>query len=524
MTGVIAPTTETAAPTAARSTTTTSAPPTTSTEPEAPPASAAPGESPPDEAPAEPDTIDWEDLENLTIEMNDGSVRLEGGRATVIYGGLSTSIFTLQNRLAQGDLDGDGDEDVVAHFIERSAGSGVFHSVIPVINEAGAAVAGSPVLVGDRIVMDGIRAQDGVIEVSLFDRGPDEPYTIISRHTMLEIDVSGETPVVTVIATESLEDKPLPGPERPAIDVRFDPGAVSAAQSGSIDFRERQIYRVQASEGQPFAATLEAPLGVWLDVRLGDLVVTTASQRSQLVSTELPASGPWQATVISSHAGPVDYQLTIEVLPVVEASPATTTTAPVVSLTRPVTPARDDGVVYLTFDDGPHAEYTPQVLDILARHGAKATFFVVGRLARAYPDIIERIAAEGHTLANHTWRHEDLAGLSRPEFDETVGRTQAILGDLATPCLRPPYGSVGAFTREWAAAHGLSVLTWDGSPEDWRRPPATEIADYIVRWAPTGAVILLHDGGGDRSNTVEGLDMALERLSDQGLRYEPVCR
>ena len=255
-----------------------------------------------------------------------------------------------------------------------------------------------------------------------------------------------------------------------------------------------------------------------------NLVVTTASQRSQLVSTELPASGPWQATVISSHAGPVDYQLTIEVLPVVEASPATTTTAPVVSLTRPVTPARDDGVVYLTFDDGPHAEYTPQVLDILARHGAKATFFVVGRLARAYPDIIERIAAEGHTLANHTWRHEDLAGLSRPEFDETVGRTQAILGDLATPCLRPPYGSVGAFTREWAAAHGLSVLTWDGSPEDWRRPPATEIADYIVRWAPTGAVILLHDGGGDRSNTVEGLDMALERLSDQGLRYEPVCR
>lgn len=221
--------------------------------------------------------------------------------------------------------------------------------------------------------------------------------------------------------------------------------------------------------------------------------------------------------------GDLDGDADEEVAPAVEATP-TTTAAPSVLPPRPVTPDDGENVVYLTFDDGPHAEYTPQVLDILARHDAKATFFVVGRLARAYPDIIERIAAEGHTLANHTWNHEDLATLTRPAFDETVGRTEAILGDLATPCLRPPYGSVGASTREWAAAHGLSLMTWNGSPEDWRRPPATEIADYLVQWAPTGAVILLHDGGGDRSNTVQGLDMALERLADRGLRYEPVCR
>ena len=221
------------------------------------------------------------------------------------------------------------------------------------------------------------------------------------------------------------------------------------------------------------------------------------------------------------EAGPTTTTTTA---PVVEAGPTTTTTtAPVVYLPSPAAPVRESGVVYLTFDDGPHAEHTPQVLDVLARHGARATFFVVGRLARAYPDIIERIAAEGHTVANHTWNHDDLATLSRPEFDETVGRTEAILGDLATPCLRPPYGSIGAHTREWAAGHGLSVLTWDGSPMDWLRPPATEIADYIVRWAPTGAVILLHDGGGDRANTVQGLDMALEQLADQGLRYEPIC-
>lgn len=526
-TGAAAPTTETTAPTAARSTsttTTTSAAVTTSTVAEEPATTtAAPGESLPEEAPAEPEAIDREDLEHLTIEVDGDSVRLEGGRATVIYGGLSTSIFTLQNGVAHGDLDGDGDEDVVAHIIERSAGTGVFHYVVPVIDEAGTAVARLPVLVGDRVVVNDIWVQDGLIGVSLLDRALDEPFTVISRHSTLEIDVSHETPAVAVVGTEPIDDEPLAGPERPAIDIRFDPGAVSAAQSGSIDFRERQTYTVQASEGQPFTATLDAPLGVWLDVRLDDLRVTSASQRSQRVTAELPATGAWQATVVSAHAGQVDYELTIEVLPVAGESPAPTTVVRV-HPPRPVTPDDGENVAYLTFDDGPHEEYTPQVLDILARHGAKATFFVVGRLARAYPDLIARIAAEGHTLANHTWRHEDLATLDKPAFDETVGRTQAILGDLATPCLRPPYGSVGASTREWAAAHGLSVMTWDGSPEDWRRPPATEIADYIVKWAGTGMVILLHDGGGDRSNTVQGLDMALERLADQGLRYEPVCR
>ena len=219
-----------------------------------------------------------------------------------------------------------------------------------------------------------------------------------------------------------------------------------------------------------------------------------------------------------------DYELTVEVLPLAEVDPPAMTTEQAVTVPRPVTPDDDGDVVHLTFDDGPSPDYTPQILDVLARHDARATFFVVGSLAQAYPDIIQRIAAEGHTIANHAWNHEDLAGMSRAEFDETISRTQAVLGDLAAPCLRPPYGSIDAFTREWAASHGLTLITWDASPRDWLRPPAEEIADYIVKWARPGVVLLMHDGGGDRSRTVQGLDMALERLADRGLRYEPVCR
>ncbi len=180
--------------------------------------------------------------------------------------------------------------------------------------------------------------------------------------------------------------------------------------------------------------------------------------------------------------------------------------------------------MYLTFDDGPHPVYTPQILDVLDRHGVQATFFVVGSLVEAYPGITQRIFDEGHTLGNHTWNHEALGGLTREEFDETVGRTQALLGDRGTACLRPPYASMDASTRSWAAEHGLTVVTWDFSPQDWLQLTAEVIAQRIMDYARDGVVILLHDGGGDRSPTVLGLDIALNELSTQGFRFSPLCR
>ncbi|MCY4257002.1 MAG: polysaccharide deacetylase family protein [bacterium] len=180
-------------------------------------------------------------------------------------------------------------------------------------------------------------------------------------------------------------------------------------------------------------------------------------------------------------------------------------------------------VMYLTFDDGPHPIYTPQVLDVLETYGVRATFFVLGSLAENYPGLIQRILDEGHTIGNHTWNHEQLGKLTRVEFDETVGRTEDILGSNGVNCLRPPHGSLNEHTNQWAAAHGLRVMTWDFSPQDWIPQSPTEIANKIVANARDGVNILLHDGGGDRSSTIAGLEIALEELAQRGFRYEAAC-
>ena len=509
-------------------------------------AGSTPSEDPSSEEAGPSGGIGWEDLESLAFEYSGQSIQLSGGRATLSYGGASSDVFTLQNRVAAGDLDADGDDDLVAHIVVDSAGTGVFHLIVPVINDDGVATALPAASVGDRVVMDDILIGEGRVQVSLFDRASGESFTVITQHKTLEIDLAGPEPSVQVIETEPIGDLPLPGPELPDVDVRFEPGAVSAAVSGSIEYRQRQTYTVQAAAGQAFTATLGAPTGVWLDVRLGDEVIAAATERYQRVGATLPAAGAWRVTVVSAHAGPADYELTVEALPLgSDSPPPPTTTADAPADTPPPTTTADAPadtppptttadapadtsaepgvVVYLTFDDGPHPTYTPQVLDILARRGARATFFVLGSLAEARPELMARIVAEGHTVANHAWNHENLAGLPRSSFDDTIGRTQAVLADRATPCLRPPYGSIDAFTREWAASAGLDLVLWTVDTNDWRRPGAQVIADRIVRGATDEAIVLMHDGGGNRTQTVEGLELALDRLSGRGLRFEPVC-
>ncbi|MDE2989291.1 MAG: polysaccharide deacetylase family protein [Chloroflexota bacterium] len=180
--------------------------------------------------------------------------------------------------------------------------------------------------------------------------------------------------------------------------------------------------------------------------------------------------------------------------------------------------------IHLTFDDGPEPATTPAILDILARYDARATFFVVGRSVAAFPELIERMVNEGHTLGNHTWKHDDLLQLSADEVIETLWRTQLALGEHATPCFRPPFYRFNAEIVNLAASLGLRMILNTGDTDDWTRPGATAIAANIVAAAEPNAILVLHDGGGDRTQTVQALESALRFLKSRRYAFEPVCQ
>ena len=195
---------------------------------------------------------------------------------------------------------------------------------------------------------------------------------------------------------------------------------------------------------------------------------------------------------------------------------------------RPSYGAAGQPVVYLTFDDGPHAAYTLPMLEILSRYNAVGTFFVLGVQVQRFPEALEQVVAGGHQVASHTVNHPSLANLTREEFiGEVVGGDEAIravVGDRADPlrCLRPPYGAVDGRTAPLAAELGKALVMWDVDPQDWRQPGAGQIASYVLSHASPGAIILMHDGGGGRSQTVAALETVLAELSSRGYEFRSI--
>ncbi|CCQ46492.1 polysaccharide deacetylase family protein [Pseudarthrobacter siccitolerans] len=191
-----------------------------------------------------------------------------------------------------------------------------------------------------------------------------------------------------------------------------------------------------------------------------------------------------------------------------------------------------DRTVALTFDDGPDPVWTPRILDVLRKHQVHATFFVVGSAAADNPDLLRRMVAEGHEIGVHTLTHADLgtAGTWRSQL-EVQGAQDVIVGITgeAASLLRPPYSSGNAALTNgtWSAMQGLAdqgYLTVLSSMDsgDWRLPGAATIEDNLDPTGAQGQVVLMHDGGGDREQTVAALDSALTKFEDEGFRVTTV--
>ncbi|TDD11064.1 polysaccharide deacetylase family protein [Nonomuraea deserti] len=181
--------------------------------------------------------------------------------------------------------------------------------------------------------------------------------------------------------------------------------------------------------------------------------------------------------------------------------------------------------VALTFDDGPDPDHTPRLLDLLRHYHVPATFFCLGLHAAAHPRLVARVAEEGHSVGNHTWSHPYLPDLTRQEVLAQVDRTAEVLAGITgqVPTLfRPPFGGRNADVLGWLAQHGQTTVLWDVEAADWALPGASAIAHQVIRDTDFGSVVLLHDGGGDRSQTIEALPLILETLMVSGCRFVPV--
>lgn len=178
--------------------------------------------------------------------------------------------------------------------------------------------------------------------------------------------------------------------------------------------------------------------------------------------------------------------------------------------------------IALTFDDGPNPPYTNQILAILQRYHVKATFFCVGSQVARYPELVKEEYRAGHTIGNHTWGHPNMPALSIASIIwqlTTAGDViQQAIGQRPT-FFRPPYGAISSSVLTYANYFGLTVVQWNVDPRDWSRPGADVIYQRVLTQTSAGSIILLHDGGGDRSQTVTALPMIIEWFQSHHFQF-----
>jgi peptidoglycan/xylan/chitin deacetylase (PgdA/CDA1 family) len=178
--------------------------------------------------------------------------------------------------------------------------------------------------------------------------------------------------------------------------------------------------------------------------------------------------------------------------------------------------------VALTFDDGPSPVYTPQVLSILQKYHLKATFFDIGSMVEAYPELAKAERQAGHIVGNHTFTHADLPILSpaaiKTQIQQSSDEIERATGVRPT-FIRPPYGDVDADTLKEINMLALTTVLWNNEAQDWASPGTSVIVTRILDMASNGAIILLHDGGGLRSQTVEALPTIIEQLHGHGYTF-----
>jgi peptidoglycan/xylan/chitin deacetylase (PgdA/CDA1 family) len=242
-----------------------------------------------------------------------------------------------------------------------------------------------------------------------------------------------------------------------------------------------------------------------------------ATGRSIGDAAGVPAQHPATPAAVATVSAPYRVGLGRRVPahpPTPAAAQRSVRTTGVTGLLRSVPSGR---AVALTFDDGPHPVWTPQVLDHLRAAGIKATFCLVGVRAQQYPALVQRIAREGHTLCNHSWQHDFSLGVRadsviRADLIRTNQAIRRAVPGAEIRYFRQPGGKWTPAVIRVARDLGMVNLHWTTDPRDWERPGAEAVARRTLQRAQPGAIVLLHDGGGDRSGTAAACPYIIAQL------------
>src|SRR6266404_2758739 len=183
----------------------------------------------------------------------------------------------------------------------------------------------------------------------------------------------------------------------------------------------------------------------------------------------------------------------------------------------------DGPYIAMTFDDGPSAMLTPKLLDLLAAHHIKATFFVIGENVAEHPEIVARAAREGHEIGNHSWSHPNFGKMSDQGVRSQLQRTDDAIKNAtgARPTLmRPPYGSITAGEKRWIHDEfGYRIILWDVDPYDWKRPGPAVVRNRILKETQPGSIVLSHD---IHPGTIEAMPSTFDSLEAKGFKFVTV--
>ena len=184
-----------------------------------------------------------------------------------------------------------------------------------------------------------------------------------------------------------------------------------------------------------------------------------------------------------------------------------------------------DKYIAITFDDGPHPQNTPRLLDMPRARNIKATFYVVGRNVDLYPQVVRRAVAEGHEIGNHSYSHRLFSKMGDSEIRDELNRTRDAIARAAgvqPRTLRPPYGGLLQRQREWVNAEfGYPTILWSVDPLDWQRPGTSAVCSRILTKTTAGSIILAHDL---HAQTVSAMPATLDGLLQRGFKFVTVSQ